>query len=99
MSEDNLVPEWFNFALDDLECARVLLRERRLRNVCYLCQQAAEKSLLQQYPHSVPLNEYAAETRYPDDYVAVSPAEAEAAVGHAQAIYDFCKAKCFPDKI
>jgi HEPN domain-containing protein len=45
---DNLdVKEWMRFAQNDYECA-VILKERfrpPIENVCYLCQQSAEKIL------------------------------------------------------
>ena len=38
---------WLNYAYEDLESAEVLLNSENVfpRNVCYLCQQAVEKSL------------------------------------------------------
>ena len=36
---------WLNFAREDLDVAKELLRGGRIRHVCYCAQQAAEKAL------------------------------------------------------
>lgn len=36
---------WLHFALDDLDGARILLRENKFNMVCFHAQQAAEKAL------------------------------------------------------
>lgn len=37
--------QWLDFALDDLEGAEILLREKKFNMVCFHAQQAAEKAL------------------------------------------------------
>lgn len=37
--------KWLDFVIDDLESAEIMLREKKLNNVCYFSHQAVEKVL------------------------------------------------------
>lgn len=37
--------KWIDIALDDIDSAKIMLREKKYNNVCYFSHQAAEKGL------------------------------------------------------
>ena len=37
--------KWLDIALDDIDSAMIMLREKKYDNVCYFSHQAAEKGL------------------------------------------------------
>jgi len=104
----NLHWSFLRKAEHDLGSARLLLTGDNLFDaVCFYCQQLAEKSIIALLTqksigdpdfnsvrsYALILNSYAADKRYPGDYVEPEQEEAEEALRMAIEIYDLAKKK------